>query len=83
LKKDHSIWSGFFMSKYSKQMATFGHRIWRSKIIDYVTATITCHHDQLIFGGYVTSIYIDCEVDWGVEKNKQAGGSYQPPHWFM
>jgi len=46
-------------------------------MIDWVTAIIPCHHDELIFGGFVTSVDIDGVVDWRVEKKKQVRGSHE------
>jgi II/X family phage/plasmid replication protein len=46
-------------------------------MIDWVTAIIPCHHNELIFGGFVTSVSIDGEIDWRVEKKKQIRGSHE------
>ncbi|MFZ2538986.1 MAG: phage/plasmid replication protein, II/X family [Oscillospiraceae bacterium] len=44
-------------------------------MIDWVTAIIPCHHDEKIFGGSVSSVDLDGEIEWRVEKKHQVRGS--------
>ncbi|MES2182653.1 MAG: phage/plasmid replication protein, II/X family [Pseudomonadota bacterium] len=46
-------------------------------MIDWITAIIPCHHEEMIFGGFVTSVSLDGEIDWRVEKKQQIRGSYE------
>jgi II/X family phage/plasmid replication protein len=46
-------------------------------MIDWVTAIIPCHHDEMIFGGFVTSVDLDGVIDWRVEKKYQVRGSHE------
>ena len=46
-------------------------------MIDWVTANIPCHHDEMIFGGAITSINLDGEIEWKVEKKQQVRGTYE------
>jgi II/X family phage/plasmid replication protein len=46
-------------------------------MIDWITAIIPCNHPELIFGGRVTSITPDGEIEWHVEKKKQVAGSHE------
>ena len=46
-----------------------------SKMIDWITAIIPCHHDEKIYGGTIASVNIDGEIEWRVEKKKQVRGS--------
>ena len=46
-------------------------------MIDWITAIIPCHHDERIFGGFVTSISLDGEIDWRVEKKQLIIGSHE------
>ena len=46
-------------------------------MIDWITAIIPCHHDEMIFGGFVTSVSLDGEIDWRVEKKQQIVGSHE------
>ena len=44
-------------------------------MIDWITAIIPCHHDEIIYGGTIASVNIDGEIEWRVEKKKQVRGS--------
>ena len=46
-------------------------------MIDWVTAIIPCHHDEMIFGGFITSVSLDGEIDWRVEKKQLIIGSHE------
>ena len=46
-------------------------------MIDWVTAIIPCHHDEKVYGGTVSSITSDGEIEWQVEKKQQIRGSYE------
>ena len=46
-------------------------------MIDWVTAIVPCRHDEMIFGGFVTSVSLDGEIDWRVEKKQQIVGSHE------
>jgi hypothetical protein len=59
VKKDHSVPSGLFLSVVSHILVT----IWWLKMIDWVTAIIPCYHDEMIFGGFFTSVSLDGEID--------------------
>lgn len=44
-------------------------------MVDWVTANIPCHHDEMIFGGVITSINLDGEIEWKAEKRQQVRSS--------
>ncbi|MFV1921303.1 MAG: phage/plasmid replication protein, II/X family [Methylotenera sp.] len=46
-------------------------------MIDWVTAIIPCNHDKKLIGGAVTSVNLDGEIEWRVEKKKQIRGSHE------
>lgn len=46
-------------------------------MIDWITAIIPCHHDEMIFGGVVRSIDLDGVVEWQVDKKQQVRGSHE------
>ncbi len=46
-------------------------------MIDWITAIIPCHHDEMIFGGFITSVSLDGDIDWRVEKKQQIVGSHE------
>lgn len=46
-------------------------------MIDWVTAIIPCHHDQMIHDGFIASVKSDGNIDWQVEKKKSIRGSYE------
>jgi II/X family phage/plasmid replication protein len=48
-----------------------------TKMIDWITAIIPCNHDNKIFGGFVSSVNLDGEIEWRVEKKKQVRGTYE------
>jgi II/X family phage/plasmid replication protein len=48
-----------------------------TKMIDWITAIIPCHHDEKIYGGSVASVDLDGVIEWRVEKKQQVRGSYE------
>lgn len=46
-------------------------------MIDWITAIIPCHHTEKVFGGNVSSITPDGEIEWRVEKKQKIPGSHE------
>jgi II/X family phage/plasmid replication protein len=46
-------------------------------MIDWITAIIPCHHDEMIFGGAVTSIDSDGVIEWKVHRKQKVRGTYE------
>lgn len=59
------------------QIATFWSQDLVVKMIDWITAIIPCHHNERIFGGSVSSVTPEGEIEWRVEKKQQVRGSYE------
>jgi II/X family phage/plasmid replication protein len=47
------------------------------KMIDWVTAIIPCQHPEKVFGGNVSSITPEGEIEWRVEKKQQVPGTHE------
>lgn len=48
-----------------------------ANMIDWITAIIPCHHDEMIVGGHVASIDVNGEIEWKVHKKQQIRGSHE------
>jgi II/X family phage/plasmid replication protein len=46
-------------------------------MIDWVTAIIPCQHPEKVFGGNVSSITPEGEIEWRVEKKQKIAGSHE------